>query len=385
MQVAFLFNEQYPNYDIDFRVFSQFSSSEFSALETYIRVGLWGLVSPLENLGQPFDTRDLSHRITKVFVTGQGNAWSLAVSDLDVLLRSEVYVVLFESLHRQIAQDIHSRLKQFNAYYGFTQIVPHLSRLHAQVFGLLPVRYKIEKGTAFVLFSSISEDEVAVADEIVEWRTQNYGGVLTKSFPGKISKRDIHLRFTLFDENDGPERDFAAMIAAQKLKDLWDINVEQALYRLMDLAPQAWQEFAMGIQTLHYEISPASCAQVSVNFRRTLELLAESLTPPLTASEKKEARRQRKGEYKYRLSKYIKEYLSHSKAYQSYVEAELEELSTRLDKLYNLGNKGIHENWLYPAISTVALRLVLLLVDILSPPDFKGPKVLFDPDNFVST
>ena len=66
-----------------------------------------------------------------------------------------------------------------------------------------------------------------------------------------------------------------------------------------------------------------------------MELLAESLTPRLTAREKKEAKSQRKGEYKYRLGKYIKEQISQNREYQLHVEAELEELSTRLDKLYN--------------------------------------------------
>ena len=70
-----------------------------------------------------------------------------------------------------------------------------------------------------------------------------------------------------------------------------------------------------------------------------------------------------------------------SKPYCDYVEAELDEISTRINKLYNLSNKGIHEDWFRKAFSILMLRLVLLINDLLTT--FPGKqKLIYDTQHF---
>ncbi len=383
MRVAFLFRETFPNYDIDLQLFSFLTPAQLSDLETYVRCGLWGLTSPLWLSRAEITLDDLEKRAAGVFITGRGNVWSLQVDSMTDLIKENVYTVLLDSIDRDTVYHLHNRLSKTDRYLGFTQVISHLHKLHGQTFTFLIPRYRVEGGTIYVLFSSSEEGSEAVADEIIEWYADNFRGLTVNSIHGKVEKVDISLKFTVLDEMTDPENELAMFRALYVFEDLWEVSAEHILYKLRDVSPTACEEIVTGILSIDQSMSPPVCAQISVNFRRAMEMLADSITPPLTEKERREARLQRKGEYKYRLSKYIKENLSGAKHYQAYLDSELEELSTRMEKLYNLGNKGVHEDWICPAIRMIALRLVLLIGDLLYPVSFKQRRVLIDTDNLL--
>ena len=110
-----------------------------------------------------------------------------------------------------------------------------------------------------------------------------------------------------------------------------------------------------------------------------MEKIAEAITPLLSDDwEIKEAKKV--GVYKYRLIKYIKE--KNDKRYSNYMEDELKELHTRVQKLYNIGNSGVHEDWLRSAFTTTALRLILLISDFFLPTKIIKPKIIYEPGIF---
>lgn len=163
------------------------------------------------------------------------------------------------------------------------------------------------------------------------------------------------------------------------LNSSWETFAEKFIYKVWDIAPEALDELLSSISILSKtELSPAECAKVAVGFRRCIEKITEQITPSLSTQEKSEMKAKRKGEYKFRLEIYIKTKLAKSEPYQDYLLAELEEISTRVEKLYNLGNKGIHENWVREVFEIVGLRLVLLMYELLYPLKVVKPITVYE-------
>ncbi len=215
------------------------------------------------------------------------------------------------------------------------------------------------------------------ADEILDWAEKHYSVLTAGPIIQSLYKKAIGDRFTGFDIHDGSKGERGVHRLLSELGDEWGAQSEQVIAKLLDIAPEAVEELITAVTVLaDPNSSAATSAQVAVSLRRCLEKIADSLTPPLT--EKEKGKGNSKGEYKYRLGKYVTERLSHTKAYRDYLQSELDELCVRIEKLYNLGNKGIHEDWLRHVFSSVALRLILLAGDLVMPRKVVKPKLIYE-------
>lgn len=366
MRVAFIFIEKYPNYDLDVQLLSYLNRQQSFSLDTYVKTGLWGFDRITSSYGQ----KQRQEFLTGLMFSRDGNLARFASSEsLDKLLAEPTYIVQFDSIPRRLALKIHDEMQKCSNYLCFTQVLSH-NVYHKAVFSALPHRYKIEKNDINVLFFSDDPDSESVADDILEWFKEKYVWV---SF--SVRKKDMGSRFLIFDQvaNDTGEYYIPTLVGA--FSDQWEVNVETLLYNLQDIAPEAVSELKSASDKLMQEhLSAADCAQIAVNLRRCLEKTADVLMP--ATSNRKEQ------DYKGRLKEFIVQKLGNAKYYNEYVEAELLELFTRIEKLYNMGNKGVHENWMPQVFSVVVLRLVLLLRELLLPLKNVKPTVYYDPGVF---
>lgn len=259
-------------------------------------------------------------------------------------------------------------------YLGFTQILPDYP-LHQLAFivDAPPQSFKIETKRIYILYTSAaSEDSEKVAKEKLA-TFSNY----TLGLNAKI--RDIGAKFSFYDAGyDIVKGDLDIEQALMFMKDEWDIQSSNGLYKLRDTAPNALKELLSGVRELTKpNFKSDDCAKLALSLRRCLDSLAETITPPPTNKEKKSSEYEKRGETKFRLAKHIKEQLKYEKPYADYLETELNELSYRVDKLYNLSNKGIHEDWLCNGFSVLTLQLVLLINELFIPRKLKT-RVMYD-------
>ena len=288
--------------------------------------------------------------------------------DLHVLVTDRIHVVQFNSIPRTFALKLHKKLRNLDNYLCFTQVIPD-NKLHQHIFASFIPRYKLEKGKINVLFSAIGDDEW-LADEMIEWVKERYSWLSLK-----VTKYDVESRFSIFDKNTSPENEFLVPKMSHLLKEEWEIQVEIALHKLEDVAPHALTELKSAIDKLSMsKLSPADCAQIAINLRRFLEKIANTLIPPKSNKDKER--------YKDRLAWYIREKLSRTKYYENHVEAELNDLVNRVEKLYIMSNKGVHEDYSPQAFSIVILRVIILTRELLLPIKSVKPSVQFEPGLF---
>jgi len=373
MKVAYLFIEKYPNYDLTFQAFDCLDSDNLIDLETYVNTGLLSL-NWLKN-GEPLYKQKFD--VVSLIATMKGIGHMAKNNAVELILSEPVYVVMFDSIRRDLAYKINLALKKHPNYLGFTQVIPDYP-LHQVAFILdaPPIEYRIQEKRVFILYSSaLSPDSEAVAYEKLRYFQKKYTLGLT------ATKTDIGAKFSFFDSGYNPIKgDLEIQKTILLLGDEWEVQAEKAIYALRDSVPEALDELILGVEELSkLDLSSAGCAKAAVNFRRCLDKIAETLEPTLSSSEK--AATKGMGEYKSRLKVFISKKLSQSAPYRDYVESELEEISTRVSKLYNLSNKGVHEDWFRKAFSMLVLRLVLLINDLLTTYPSKQ-KLIYDTSHF---
>lgn len=360
MRMAFLFLEKYPNYDLDMQLFDNLGLDEIGQLDTYIRTGIWGI--------NFLDIRDVDELKNTIFRTLYQNDRRWIVNNLlplDKMLSELVYIVLFESISVELAKKLHNQLtKKTDNYIGLTEVIT--SGYYPIIFSMLPYRYKIDKKKILALYSSLDNDEF-IADEIIDWAKEKFNQISIL-----MDKYDVGGRFAVFNEFDGTlKKDFEISSAIEIITNEWQIITEQTIYKLLDIIPDAVEELISISHNINkYSLSVAECASVAVNVRRIYEKLGNYLNSNSSDG------------YRTKIEKFINDKFKDTKPYQDYLQSELREVSTRMDKLIALTNKGIHEDWMVNAIKTIILRSIVTLKEIILPVKVVKPTVLFDESIF---
>jgi hypothetical protein len=364
MRTAFLFVEKSPNYDLDFQILRSIAAEDMSALEGYIRVGLWNL-----NEMQTRNKETRQNIIRNTLMTGDGNLLRISHQNcFDLLLKEQIYVFQFDSISRRLALAIDEKLKLLDEYLCFTQILSQ-NTIHQAIFNFLIPRYKLDKSKINVLFSSSQDDDECAADEIIDWVREKHSWLAVN-----LAKQDMGDRFSIWDVTANEMDELYVARIADFLEDEWRIHAERTLHVLQEIAPDALVELKLAIDKLSLsKLSSADCAQIGVSLRRCLEKVTDVISPSQSNNDREE--------YKKRLLKYI-EKLIQTKDYNEYLQSDTTELWTRIDKLWIICNKAVHEDWSPQVFSLVTIRVILLLRELLLPLKNVKPPVYYDPGSF---
>lgn len=390
MRIAYLFAENAINYDIDFQVLSAMKPDELKSLDTLVRTGVWGLFDEIE------DREDaVAQRLTKLFYGGEGNiSWTDNERLVEAIQPGLVYTVQFQSLGRSLAQGLHQKLKKRSGnYLGYVQVLADTWPHHLVFRGCEP-RYELEHGNVYVLYSSIREDKSLAKEHIKGWK-KKYSDLKYIPLTGALKKRDINLRFSTIDANDGASSDAAAQRAIRILGDMWEIQAEHTLYRLQDTAPLAIDELFAALKTLEEADEFTShAAGVAVHLRRVIEEITrqyfsknieDSVADGASGDDgPKDDSSNDEGPgwvqnlwsgylaeiNKGNLDKKEKMKSPHqrTRTYESVIAHEGLDLANviyRLKSVYEMEHKAIHEDWDVELFRSISLRLVLLLNDLM--------------------
>jgi len=369
MKLAILLVESNPNYDLDFCVLDLLAADQLASLDTYVQQGEWQFLGVCAENGIE-NVKDMALRL---FAVPEGNVSKVkSTSSIDVMLKSVVHVVQFDSIRRRLALELHEKLKDNPSYLGLIEIIPELTQ-HRAFFSCLSPRFKIEGKKLFVLHSG--EDDEWLAKEILDRSKERFPRL------HQIARaKDVGFRFTALDRRETELGDFAYHLGINLLTEEWENNCEHAIYKLRDVVPEAAEDLRLAIEELKVpRLSPAISAQVAVNLRRCMDKFIDVINPPKGTNDKRKPRE--------RLKDYINANLRHSVRYADYLNSEAMELTTRIDNLYDLLNDGVHSDWLHSVFTLVTLRLVMLLGELLTPirPSLQSQFIdtsLFDPDAY---
>lgn len=366
MKVAFLFEEKCPNYQHTFQLVDALTPAERDSLDCSISKGVWGLNDPRCGLGADrMDDRE--GVVARLFFNRAGSMTAFrGPESIQFLARANVFVVLVSSIRPAVARGIHERLLARDArYHGFIQALPHAPG-HGELFSWLERSVVIAEGKVLVVHHG--ENDEFLADEMLGWVRDKHNWLITVT-----SKHDAEFEHSVFDANSGRER--ALDFAISSLNEEWAACSEPTLARLHAVAPEACRELLAAIESLgDVELDAATCRKVSINLRRCMELLADVLAPQ-DPTKKDEG-------FQCRLKRHIKTRLKPNKNYAAYLDADLTELAKRMETLWKLLHKGVHEDWMHTALPPLLLRMMLLIRELLLPVKPVASRVVLEDDLF---
>ncbi len=148
--------------------------------------------------------------------------------------------------------------------------------------------------------------------------------------------------------------------------DIFERNKKYVHAQLEIIAPQALEQLGSIYQRAE-ENTPESRSQALISCRRILKTLADTLYPAkdnFVADDNGEKRDLSDDKYINRLWMYITEKISKSKS-KEMLFAQATDLGNRLDKAYNLSNKGVHADISEFEMSQCIMQTYLLIGDIL--------------------
>lgn len=323
-----------------------------------MRVGLWGI----HRTGVRTST-ELQAAVVNALHQAGRRKWTNLRKTLSEIPEQQVYVVLFESIRPKVAEAIHERVTKAvsNDYIGFTEILPE--GYHLPLFSILPIRYKLRKGKIAIVENSVG-DGTFWFDEITNWAKDRY-----QELKDSIEAFAAGPRFTILDKYDSqPLKDIRIRQAINGISDEWQVVAEQVVQAMLDTVPDAVDELISAFEIIAQgSLTAAEAASVAVNIRRIFEKLGGYFVPGTDDLRPRE-----------KLEKYVQERFPTTRPYQDYLKHEIRETAERIDKLYGLTNKGVHEDWMAQATRIVALRSILTFHELLLPVKVTKPNVYLE-------
>ena len=295
--------------------------------------------------------------------------WQSLHPDFPVLiLTHRIYVLVFEGMGSKIRDVLHKDLERNEAYLGAQQ-VHEANPIHWILYGASLVPSYRLLGKELRLFYSMGVEDTRDESMVEHWCKLPFSSV---------NFEDLGVRHTIFDAYDSYEHACHVADLSETLIDHLDGLADQVLLRLSDIAPQLHSMLYSAFQRLEHLETSEDLAQASLTCRRILENLADVVYPP--RKELVEGRRVTDKEYRNRLWAYISDCLSGRE--KELVLSELNDIGGRVDKLYALANKGLHDKVIISEARRLLLGEVILLYDILtlSPPP---RKLMVPPDKKV--
>lgn len=367
MKAAYLFVEKCPNYELAFQAINLLSEDELLALETYICAGTWGL----QTSGRFSTKSKIQAAMDDLLNPAHPGVIIFAKRDWTPLVTKPSYVVQLDSIERSLATKIHEGLRHNDYYYGLVEVAPEVP-IHRTLFSGYGPLAIVEQGKVFILCDQHDEVGATIGQEMLDCLTS----VSMRFMNAEVV--DVNYRHSAFDSRTTFHRNLDLQKSVRQLTDQWEVVAERVIYKLSDVIPESVEALEAAIAKLgSYLLTSDDCSHIAVSCRRCLERAADRLEPATNRNED--------GKYKERLHRYVQNRFSATRQYRQYLQAELVELSTRIDKLYNMGNAGVHDDWHRSAFATVVMRVILLLDELLAPLPPANPITLLSSDLFRPT
>ena len=283
-----------------------------------------------------------------------GPVWFRVHPELkEAAISSVIYVMCFEALDYESARELHARLERLDWYLGAME-VDDSSQVHWYVYSaaLMPV-YRVWHPGASVFWDGISEDSKD------EGRRQFLEGC---GFTPVIFE-SLNGRYTIFDSYYDYEHATRIALWKRRTGNLLGFIADDVVSRLSDVAPELGDKLYAALKAFDKAETGEELAQMVTSCRRVFEYVADRLFPPVSDSSTDHNLGSNK--HKNRLLAYAARQRASDKE-TALVSVSIEVWASQINKLCELGNKGVHAEVLRSEARRCLLRTVLLLDDIVA-------------------
>ncbi len=357
MRAAFLFDEVYPNYDQVLKVLRVLKDDERALLNTLVFRGLWGLCTPA--LGPDQMDRRIQY-VQRLLFNMEGGLTG-GIKDYEGLKRlagGDINAVVFNSIPKRLVHRGNERLQRDESYLGFMQVLAD-NPVHVKVFnGLIPT-FEVRGKKIHVIYHVGSDKDFA--KEILNHMQQDYSQL---ALDAKL--KHVGWRFSVYDAQS--ENDFGLLKTIADLGEECESVCEETVYSLQQYVPEVIEELNSAIKVLRLDGPTAAQARNACgNLRHCLEIMANKLQPENVKLSENDLM----DRYKAKLYDYVDKTFDENSTYTHFLRNEIANLTLML-------NKGVHEDWVHKILRPVAIRMIILLGDLIHPRKTYPTRMVWD-------
>jgi len=281
----------------------------------------------------------------------------------EAIVKSRVFVVFLEGVNNHVRDYLLHVLQTEGSYIGAIQILGINNIQWALYTQKLSPHYRYVN-QELRLFYTMSDENGKD-----EWLEEHWKELPFKS----VQWEDLKARHTIFDAYETFEHSALLVRLSEILSSRLSQLAEDVLLQAGDLNPKLQEILYASFKTFYSVQTPEEIAQVALSCRRFLENLADVLYPP--RSEKVNNRIVDAARYRNRLWRYIEERLDVSEQIKDLVRVGLHDLGSRIDKIDDLANKGLHAEISLLDVDRLLIALVTVTYDLfsLAPPPTELP------------
>lgn len=269
-------------------------------------------------------------------------------------LNDEIFIICFETIEMQLADDLDDELwEKSKAYLGAME-VDDASYVHWFVYSnSIGARYRINNETASIFWDGTSEES---KDESTSERLIQLGFK-------DVSFESLNGKYTIFDEYHDFKHARSVAEWKRHCGNMLAFIADEVAHKLGDTAPDLGDKLWAALKTFNEAETNEEFSQVTASCRRIVEHISDELFPPI--EEEVEGHKLGKSQYRNRLLAFV------DKTRKSNTNIDLicvskENLIGQIEKLSKLANKGTHSEVYRVETRRCLLRTIMLLDDIIS-------------------
>jgi hypothetical protein len=280
------------------------------------------------------------------------NTWKrFKIENSHKFLTEIVFVMCFETISRDTAEELDRKLLNHDDYLGAFEI-DDAEQMHWIFYGeCIGPRFRIVNKNIYVL----SDTEDSVDRALTE--------LLTSFGFDNVEDEFTDLRYTIFDDNHNYENARRLSEWRKYANDLLGTMIDSICSTLIDAAPDLGDKLWATLDTYQTSETNEQLAQVMASCRRTFEYVVDCIFPP--SNEIVNGHSLKQDKYKNRLYEFASE-SAKSDTNIDLIVANTDLLFKQWDKLYSLANKGVHGDVYRHETRRCIIRTITLLDDIIS-------------------
>lgn len=282
--------------------------------------------------------------------------WRRVPYDNSLLLITEnIFVICFETIELQCAEELHENLLNCEKYVGAFEI-DNEDELHWWLYGeCLGTKFRIINKDFYILEL---HEELEDKDYQKELK-----GFFSKMLFESVSIEYTDMRYSLIDDNQDYEKAKRLAQWKKSTESLFSTIIDEIVGKLYDTAPQLGDKLWSITNAYDSAETEEQYAQAMSSCRRIFEYVVDCIFP--ATNEIVDGHSLKKDKYKNRLFEFANRELK-SNTNIDLIVANTSFLFEEWSKLYDLANKGVHAETLRHECRRCIIRTILLLDDIVS-------------------
>lgn len=284
------------------------------------------------------------------------DSWKRIVSSkLNLLLEENVFIICFETIQKDVAEKLHQLLIGDNHYIGAFEI-DNSVELQWWLYGeCIGPKYRILNKDVYILVDSKEVEELEYGEE--------QKTLFESFFFDNVKIEYSNYRYSIFDDNHHYKNAKRGAEWRKSVDSIFSTITDEITGKLIDVAPDLTDKLWAVTNVFDSAETGEQYAQAMFSCRRVFEYVTDCLFP--ASDEKPEGHSLKQDKYKNRLFEFAKrEFRSSSNI--DLIVTNISSISAEWDKLYELSNKGVHNEPHRQECRRCIIRTILLLDDIVS-------------------